>query len=94
MASFSEAFHRLRQDLDESQESRSRLIRDTRRAVRAKAEQTAQELAQQAGKRHAEFAAMMGNLQHTVREQARETRQRLAGIGEDLRQGGTVFKHG
>ncbi len=94
MASFSEAFTRLRQDLDESQEKRSRLIQDTRRAVQARAQQTMDELAEQASNRHTQFAAMMGDLRNTVREQAHQTRERLASLGEDLRRGGAAFKRG
>ena len=93
MASFTEAFTGLRENFAEAHEGRSRLIRDTRRAVRASAEQTAAELAEQASSRHADFTAMMGNLRNGVRERAEQTRERLATFGEDLRRGGAIFKH-
>ena len=47
MAVFSEAFLRLRQDLDQSHESRQKLIEDIRANVREMARQTGNQLAEQ-----------------------------------------------
>ena len=91
MAMFSEAFVRLRQDLDRSHESRRKLMEDIRDNVRAMARQTGDQLAQQGENRRAEFAAMINQLRSTIGRQAAETRGALADLAADLRQGGAVF---
>jgi DNA anti-recombination protein RmuC len=91
MAVFSEAFLRLRQDLDQSHENRRKMIDDLRAHVRDMARQTGSQLAEQGRSRRAEFAAMIGELRGTIHQQAQETRKRLAELTDDLRQGGEVF---
>ncbi|MGO8690833.1 MAG: hypothetical protein ACLQLG_14515 [Thermoguttaceae bacterium] len=91
MAVFSEAFLRLRQDLDRSHESRRKLMEDIRNNVREMARQTGNQLAEQGASRRAEFTAMITELRSTIGRQAAETRGALADLAADLRQGGAVF---
>jgi hypothetical protein len=91
MAVFSQAFSRLRQDLDQSHESRQKLIQDIRAGVQEMARQTGNQLQEQAGKRRAEFAAMIGDLRGAIQRQAQHTRGQLAELAADLHQGGAVF---
>ena len=53
MAVFSDAFSRLRQDLDRSHENRQKLIRDIQANVRDMARQTTDQLAEQGKSRRA-----------------------------------------
>ncbi len=91
MAVFSEAFLRLRQDLDRSHESRQKLIEDIRSNVREMARKTGQQLAEQGENRRAEFTAMITELRSTIGQQAAQTRGELADLAADLRHGGAVF---
>jgi len=91
MALFSEAFLRLRQDLDQSRENRRTLIRQLRAEVREMARQNGGRLAEQGKTRRADFAAMIQGLRGTIREQADQTRGQLAELSADLRHGGEVF---
>jgi hypothetical protein len=91
MAVFSDAFLRLRQDLDRSHESRQKLIQDIRANVREMARQTTDQLAEQGQGRRAEFTALITGLRGSIRQQAEQTRGRLAELSADLRQGGAVF---
>ena len=91
MAVFSDAFLRLRQDLDRSHESRRKLIQDIRANVRDMARQTTDQLAEQGKSRRAEFTAMITDLRGTIKQQADQTRGQLADLSADLRQGGAVF---
>ena len=91
MAIFSDAFLRLRQDLDRSHESRQKLIQDIRANVRDMARQTTDQLTEQGQSRRAEFKAMITDLRGTIKQQAEQTRAQLAGLTTDLRQGGAVF---
>ncbi len=91
MAVFSEAFLRLRQDLDQSHESRQKLIADIRSNVRDMARQTGQQLVEQGRTRRAEFTTMIGDLRRKIGQQAAETRGQLADLAADLRQGGAIF---
>ena len=91
MAVFSEAFLRLRQDLDQAHENRRKLIDEIRANVREMARQNGDQLAQQGKNRRAEFTEMLGNLRGEIRRQADETRGQLAELAADLRQGGEVF---
>ena len=91
MATFSDAFLRLRQDLDQSHENRQKLIGDIRAQVRDMARQTENQLAQNGRTRRAEFAAMIGQLRGKIRQQAHETRSQLAELAGDLRHGGETF---
>jgi hypothetical protein len=93
MAVFSDAFLRLRQDLDRSHESRQKLIEDIRADVRRHARQTADQIGEQGRARRAEFAAMITDLRGKIKEQAQQTRGQLAELSGDLRQGGAVFAH-
>jgi hypothetical protein len=91
MAVFSDAFLRLRQDLDRSHESRQTLIQDIRDNVREMARQTTDQLTEQSKGRRAAFAAMITDLRGKIRLQAEQTRGQLAELTADLRQGGAVF---
>jgi hypothetical protein len=91
MALFSEAFLRLRQDLDQSRQNRRKLIGEIRAEVREMARQTGGRLAEQGQARRAEFAAMMQGLRGTIREHAEQTRGQLFELAADLRHGGEVF---
>ena len=91
MAVFSDAFLRLRQDLDRSHESRQKLIQDIRANVRDMARQTTDQLAEQGQSRRAEFTAMITDLRGTIQQQAEQTRGQLADLAADLHQGGAVF---
>ena len=91
MAVFSDAFLRLRQDLDRSHESRQKLIQDIRDNVRDMARQTTDQLAEQGRNRRTEFTAMIADLRGTIKQQAEQTREQLAELSADLRQGGAVF---
>jgi methyl-accepting chemotaxis protein len=91
MAVFSDAFLRLRQDLDQSHESRQKLIQDIRDNVRDMARQTADQLTEQGRSRRTEFAAMITDLRGKIKRQAEQTRGQLAELSADLREGGTVF---
>ena len=91
MATFSEAFTRMRENFDQAHENRLNLIRDIRADVTEKAAQTASQLAQQAQQRQAEFAALMHDLRGKLHQQARQTRQQLADLSADLEQAGNVF---
>ena len=91
MAAFSDAFLRLRQDLDQSHESRQKLIQDIRDNVRDMARQTADQLTEQGRSRRTEFAAMITDLRGKIKQQAEQTRGQLAALTADLRQGGAVF---
>jgi hypothetical protein len=91
MALFSEAFVRLRQDLDQSRENRRKLMREIRAEVREMARQTGGRLAEQGKTRRAEFAAMIQGLRGTIRQQADQTRGELADLAADLSHGGEVF---
>jgi DNA anti-recombination protein RmuC len=91
MAVFSEAFLRLRQDLDQSHESRQKLIADIRNNVRDMARQTGDQLAEQGRSRRADFTAMITELRRKIGQQAAETRGQLADLAADLRQGGAIF---
>jgi hypothetical protein len=93
MAVFSDAFLRLRQDLDQSHESRQKLIQDIRDDVRNMARQTADQLSEQGRSRRAEFKAMITDLRGTIKQQAEQTRGQLAELTADLRQGGAIFGH-
>ena len=81
MAVFSDAFLRLRQDLDRSHESRRKLIQDIRDNVRDMARQTTDQLAEQGQSRRAEFTAMITDLrgadQAASRADAGPTRRTL-----------------
>ncbi len=91
MALFSEAFLRLRQDLDQSRQNRRKLIGQIRAEVREMACQTGGRLAEQGRTRRAEFAAMIQGLRGTIRQQAEQTRGQLVELAADLRHGGEVF---
>ena len=91
MAVFSDAFLRLRQDLDASHESRRKLIQDIRAGVRDMARQTTDQLTEQGHNRRAEFKAMITDLRGAIKQQAEQTRGQLADLTADLRQGGAVF---
>ena len=91
MAVFSEAFLRLRQELDQSHDDRRKLIEDIRNDVRELAEQTGNQIAQQSADRRQEFTTMIGELRGSIRQQAEQTRGELADLAADLRQGGAVF---
>lgn len=91
MAAFHDAFVRLRQDFDQAQDKRRKLIEDIRTEVREKAQQTGNELAEKATARREEFAAMIHDLRGEIRAEADKTRGELAALAEDLRQGGRVF---
>jgi methyl-accepting chemotaxis protein len=91
MAVFSDAFLRLRQDLDQSHESRRKLIQDIRDNVRELARQNTEQLSEQGRNRRVEFTAMITDLRGAITEQAEQTRGQLAGLSADLRQGGAVF---
>jgi DNA anti-recombination protein RmuC len=91
MAPFSEALVRLRQELDDSRESRCKLIRQIRAEVQEMARQNGGRLAEQGNTRRAEFAAMIQGLRGTIRRQAEQTRGQLAELAADLRHGGEVF---
>jgi len=92
MAVFSEAFLRLRQDLDQSHEGRRKLIQDIGADVRELARQTADQVTEQGRIRRAEFAAMIADLRGKIREQAEQTRGQLAELAGDLRHGGKAFR--
>ena len=62
MALFSEAFLRLRQDLDQCRESRCELIRQLRAEVQELARQNDNRIAEQGKTRRAEFATMIRDL--------------------------------
>jgi F0F1-type ATP synthase membrane subunit b/b' len=94
MAVFTETFTRLRQMLDDAQQSRQRLLGELRTEARELARHSEKHLAEQAGARRSEFTAMMENLRGTIREQARQTRSQLAELAADLRHGGQVFRQG
>ena len=81
MAVFSEAFLRLRQDLDRSHENRRKLMDEIRDNVREMARQTGNRLAEQGATRRAEFAAMITELRGTIGQQAAETRRALGRLG-------------
>jgi hypothetical protein len=91
MAVFSDAFLRLRQDLDQGHESRQKLIRDVGEKVREMARQTGSQLAEQGARRRAEFPAMINDLRGRIEEQAEQTRSQLADLAADLRHGGEIF---
>jgi DNA anti-recombination protein RmuC len=91
MAVFSDAFLRLRQDLDRSHESRQKLIQDIRANVRDMARQTNDQVAEQGKTRRAEFTAMITGLRGTLQQQAEQTRGQLADLSADLRQAGAIF---
>ena len=91
MAVFSDAFLRLRQDLDRSHEGRRKLIQDIRDNVRDLARQTADQISEQGKNRRAEFTAMITDLRGKIKQQAEQTRGQLAEMTADLRQGGAVF---
>ena len=91
MAMFSDAFLRLRQDLDQSHENRQKLIEDIRANVRDMARQTTNQLTEQGQSRRTEFAAMITDLRGKIKQQAEQTRGQLAELSADLRQGGAVF---
>ena len=91
MAVFTETFQRLRQDLDQSQENRQKLIQDIRANVRSLARQTGAQLMEQGETRRTEFTAMITDLRGKIKDQAMQTRQQLADLAADLRQGGAVF---
>jgi DNA anti-recombination protein RmuC len=91
MAVFSEAFLRLRQDLDQGHHNREQLMREIRANVRELAQQTGSRLAEEGRTRRAEFAAMMGGLRDKLRQQATQTRQQLAELAADLHHGGEAF---
>ena len=91
MATFSDAFLRLRHDLDQCHESRQKLIHDIRANVRDMAQQTGSQLREQGQARRAECAAMLKDLRSTIKEQADHTRGQLADLAADLRQGGAAF---
>ncbi|MGO8745023.1 MAG: hypothetical protein ACLQNE_03445 [Thermoguttaceae bacterium] len=93
MAVFSDAFLRLRQDLDRSHESRQKLIQDIRDNVRDMARQTTDQLTEQGESRRAEFTAMITGLRGKIKQQAEQTRGQLAELSADLRRGGAVFGH-
>ena len=91
MALFSEAFLRLRQDLDQSRENRCELIRQLRVEVQELARQNDSRIAEQGKTRRAEFATMIRDLRGTIRQQADQTRGQLAELAADLRHGGEIF---
>lgn len=91
MAVFTDAFLRLRQDLDRSHDSRQKLIQDIRDSVRDMARQTADQLAEQGKSRHAEFMTMITDLRGKIKQQALQTRGQLAELTADLCQGGAAF---
>jgi hypothetical protein len=91
MAVFSDAFLRLRQDLDRSHESRQKLMQDIRDDVRDMARQTTDQLAEQGKSRRVEFTTMITDLRGKIRQQAEQTRRQLADLTADLRQAGAVF---
>ena len=91
MAVFSDAFVRLRQDLDRSHESRQKLLQDIRENVRDLARQTTDQLTQQGQSRRAEFTAMITDLRGAIKAQAEQTRGSLAELAADLGRGGAVF---
>ena len=93
MAVFSEAFLRLRQDFDQSHESRQKLIQDIRANVRDMAQQTADQVAGQGKSRRTEFTAMITDLRGKIKQQAEQTRGQLAELAADLRHAGAVFGH-
>jgi hypothetical protein len=92
MAIFSEAFLRLRQELDAAHDSRRKLIEDIQSDVRRLAHETQSQVAQQGDNRRAEFATMIRDLRGAIRRQADETRGQLAELAADLRQGGDVLR--
>ncbi|MGD0899343.1 MAG: hypothetical protein ABR915_16015 [Thermoguttaceae bacterium] len=91
MAVFSDAFVRLRQELDEGHESRQKLLRNLRAEVCELARKNGTRLAEQSKTRQAECSAMLKDLRGKLQEQARQTREQLASLAADLRQGGEVF---
>lgn len=91
MAVFSDAFLRLRQDLDQCHDSRQKLTQDIRDSVREMAQETAELLAEQRSRRHADFTAMITDIRGQIKQQAAETRGQLAELAADLHQGGAIF---
>jgi DNA anti-recombination protein RmuC len=91
MAVFSDAFLRLRQDLDRSHESRQKLLQDIRANVRDMARQTNDQLTEQGQNRRAEFKVMITDLRGTIKQQAEQTHEQLAALTADLHQGGAAF---
>ncbi len=91
MAVFSDAFLRLRQDLDQSHENRQKLISDIRANVREMARQTGNQLLEHGRRRHADFTAMITELRGKIGQQAAQTRGQLADLAADLRHAGAVF---
>ena len=91
MATFTEAFTRLREDFDQGHESRLKLLHDIRAEVQRNAAQLGSQLAEQAKHRHAEFTASLRDLRGTVRRQAEQTRRELADLAADLHQGGATL---
>jgi len=91
MAVFSDAFLRLRQELDRAHENRQKLIHDIRVGVQEMALQTGCHLAEQSRTRHAEFTSLMTDLRGQLKQQADATRGQLAELSADLRRGGEVF---
>ncbi|MGA2031764.1 MAG: hypothetical protein ABSG68_05870 [Thermoguttaceae bacterium] len=91
MTLFTEAFRRLRADLDQAHQSRAKLLDDLRAHAAEHAAETGRQLAEQARQRHADFAAMMGELRHGVRAGAAQTRRQLHDLNADLRAGRAAF---
>ena len=91
MAVFSEAFLRLRQDLDQGHANRRKLLHDIRADVREMARETGNQLTEHGKKRQTEFTAMMTDLRANINRQAEQTRGQLAELAADLRRGGAVF---
>ncbi|MGA2616722.1 MAG: hypothetical protein ABSF26_03875 [Thermoguttaceae bacterium] len=91
MTVFSDAFVRLRQELDQSHESRRKLLEDIRHDVREMARQTTSRLTAEGSQRRTEFTAMIDDLRGKINQQAEQTRGQLAGLAADLHQGGAVF---
>ena len=81
MAIFSDAFLRLRQDLDQAHENRQKLIHDIRANVREMARQTGNQLTEQGSNRRAEFTAMITDLRGTIKRASRADAGTTRGAG-------------
>ncbi len=86
MATFTEEFTRMRQDLDQAQAERQQLFQDTREHVKNMAQGVQDQLAG--------FRQNMRNVHDEIAEMASQVRTELREMSTDLHTGGNVFRKG